>query len=100
MRPRLHVVATTKRPSSRSALSTVVVALLVVTAVVLWPFVGPLVLGIYASHNLFVDFLASPHNPMNAIPGWDVIVVAVVFALALALTGLLARFPLTRRLVA
>jgi surface polysaccharide O-acyltransferase-like enzyme len=61
---------------------------------------GPLVLGIYASHNLFVDFLAGPDNPLNALPGWDIIVVAVVFALALALTGLLARFPLTRRLVA
>jgi surface polysaccharide O-acyltransferase-like enzyme len=61
---------------------------------------GPLVLGIYASHNLFVDPLTGPDNPMRALPGWDVIVVAVVFALALALTGLLARFPLTRRLVA
>jgi hypothetical protein len=37
---------------------------------------------------------------LNAVPGWDIVVVAVVFALALALTGLLARFPLTRRLVA
>ena len=61
---------------------------------------GPLVLGIYASHNLFVDPLAGPDNPMRAVPGWDVIVVAVVFALALGLTALLARFPLTRRLVA
>ena len=61
---------------------------------------GPLVLGIYASHNLFVDPLAGPGNPMRALPGWDVIVVAVVFALALASTALLARFPLTRRLVA
>ncbi|WP_075796011.1 acyltransferase [Massilia putida] len=61
---------------------------------------GPLVLGIYASHNLFVDPLAGPDNPMHALPGWDIIVVAVVFVLSLALTGLLARFPLTRRFVA
>jgi surface polysaccharide O-acyltransferase-like enzyme len=61
---------------------------------------GPLVLGIYASHNLFVDPLTGPDNPLNVVPGWDIVVVAVVFVLALALTGLLARFPLTRRLVA
>jgi surface polysaccharide O-acyltransferase-like enzyme len=61
---------------------------------------GPLVLGVYASHNLFVDPLAAPDNPLHGLPGWDVVVVAVVFALALGLTALLARFPLTRRLVA
>jgi surface polysaccharide O-acyltransferase-like enzyme len=61
---------------------------------------GPLVLGIYASHFLFVDLLATPDTPLRVIPGWDVIVVAVVFALSLALTGLLWRFTPTRRLVA
>lgn len=61
---------------------------------------GPLVLGIYASHFLFVDLLAGPDAPLRALPGWDVIVVAAIFALSLALTGLLARFPITRPLVA
>jgi surface polysaccharide O-acyltransferase-like enzyme len=61
---------------------------------------GPLVLGIYASHFLFVDLLAGPESPLRALPGWDVIVVAVVFALSLALTGLLSKFAPTRRLVA
>jgi surface polysaccharide O-acyltransferase-like enzyme len=61
---------------------------------------GPLVLGIYASHFLFVDLLARPDSPLRAVPGWDIIVVALVFALSLALTGLLWRFAPTRRLVA
>ena len=61
---------------------------------------GPLVLGIYASHFLFVDLLAGPDAPLRAIPGRDIIVVALVFALSLALTGLLWRFAPTRRLVA
>jgi surface polysaccharide O-acyltransferase-like enzyme len=61
---------------------------------------GPLVLGIYASHFLFVDLLAAPDTPLRALPGWDIIVVALVFALSLALTGLLWRFAPTRRLVA
>lgn len=62
--------------------------------------IGPLVLGIYASHFLFVDLCAGPDSPLRALPGWDVIVVALVFALSLALTGSLARFAVTRRLVA
>lgn len=61
---------------------------------------GPLVLGIYASHFLFVDLLAGQDSPLRAIPGWDIIVVALVFALSLTLTGLLWRFAPTRRLVA
>jgi len=61
---------------------------------------GPLVLGIYASHVLFVDLLARPDSPLRAVPGWDIIVVALVFALSLALTGLLWRCAPTRRLVA
>jgi surface polysaccharide O-acyltransferase-like enzyme len=61
---------------------------------------GPLVLGTYASHFLFVDLLAAPDTPLRAVPGWDIIVVALVFALSLALTGLLWRFAPTRRLVA
>jgi surface polysaccharide O-acyltransferase-like enzyme len=61
---------------------------------------GPLVLGIYASHFLFVDLLARPDAPLRAVPGWDIIVVVLVFALSLALTGLLWRFAPTRRLVA
>jgi surface polysaccharide O-acyltransferase-like enzyme len=61
---------------------------------------GPLVLGIYASHFRFVDLFAAPDSPLRAVPGWDIIVVVLVFALSLALTGLLWRFAPTRRLVA
>jgi surface polysaccharide O-acyltransferase-like enzyme len=61
---------------------------------------GPLVLGIYASHYLFVDLLSGPDNALHALPGWDLLAIALVFALSLALTGLMWRFAPTRRLVA
>ncbi|WP_036166413.1 acyltransferase [Massilia sp. 9096] len=60
---------------------------------------GPLVLGIYASHYLFVDWLRPLDERWRAWPAWDVLYVALVFAGALALTRLLARWRPGRRLV-
>jgi surface polysaccharide O-acyltransferase-like enzyme len=60
---------------------------------------GPLVLGVYASHYLFIDLLYPLHLRLHALPGWEALYVALVFAAALALSLLLARFDATRRLV-
>lgn len=61
--------------------------------------IGPLVLGIYLSHYLFIDLL----HPLGAIldrrPGGQAAYVALVFACALPFTMLLAHWPPTRRLV-
>jgi surface polysaccharide O-acyltransferase-like enzyme len=61
---------------------------------------GPLVLGIYASHYLFVELLQPVDETWRIYPAWDALYVALVFAAALMLTRLLARFRATRRLVA
>lgn len=63
---------------------------------------GPLVLGVYASHYLFVDLLRPLDEAWHGQPwgaAWAVAYVALVFAGALGLTWLLARWPLTRRFV-
>lgn len=60
---------------------------------------GPLVLGIYASHYLFVDWLRPFDDVWRAWPAWDVLYVVLVFAGALLLTRLLARWSPGRRLV-
>lgn len=63
---------------------------------------GPLVLGIYASHYLFVDLLRPFDEAWHAGPwgaAWGLAYVALVFAGALGLTWLLARWGPTRRLV-
>jgi surface polysaccharide O-acyltransferase-like enzyme len=61
--------------------------------------IGPLVLGIYASHYLFIDLLYPLDGLLRGYPGWRVAYVALVFACALALSTLLARRAWTRRLV-
>jgi surface polysaccharide O-acyltransferase-like enzyme len=61
--------------------------------------IGPLVLGIYASHYLFIDLLYPLDGLLRGYPGWRVAYVALVFACALALSTLLARHAWTRRLV-
>jgi surface polysaccharide O-acyltransferase-like enzyme len=60
---------------------------------------GPLVLGIYASHYLFIELLHPLNDRLQAYPGWSVAYIVLVFAGALGLTALLARFAPTRRLV-
>lgn len=61
--------------------------------------VGPLVLGIYASHYLFIDLLYPLHLRLQEVPGWEAAYVALVFIGALLVSGLLARWGPTRRLV-
>lgn len=60
---------------------------------------GPLVLGIYASHYLFIELLHPLNERLHAYPLWSLGYIVLVFAGALALTALLARFAPTRRLV-
>lgn len=61
--------------------------------------IGQLVLGIYASHYLFVDLLRPVDDVHHGMLAWDVAYVAVVFALALGTTYGLSRFAWTRRFV-
>jgi surface polysaccharide O-acyltransferase-like enzyme len=63
---------------------------------------GPLVLGIYASHYLFVDLLRPLDEAWHGgawSTAWGLAYVMLVFAGALGLTWVLARFALTRRFV-
>jgi surface polysaccharide O-acyltransferase-like enzyme len=60
---------------------------------------GPLVLGIYASHYLFVDGLHALPN-IDAGPAGGLRYVLLVFLLSLGLTGALSRIPVARRAVA
>jgi surface polysaccharide O-acyltransferase-like enzyme len=60
---------------------------------------GPLVLGIYASHYLFVELLQPLDESWRTSAAWDIVYLALVFAGALALTWLLSRWKATRRLV-
>lgn len=61
--------------------------------------IGPLVLGIYASHMIFVDLLRplDRHYSGNSI--WDVTYLIVVFFLSLALSLILLRYRFTKKLV-
>jgi surface polysaccharide O-acyltransferase-like enzyme len=60
---------------------------------------GPLVLGIYASHYLFVDGLHAVHG-IDAGPAGGLRYVLLVFLLSLGFTWALSRVPLARRAVA
>lgn len=61
--------------------------------------IGPLVLGIYSAHIIFVELF----RPANAIFGgnwlWSIAYVLIVFALSYALARFLARFSATKQLV-
>jgi len=61
--------------------------------------VGALTLGIYLSHYLFIGLLYPLDAMLRGHPAWQAAYVALVFACALALTALLARWAPTRRLV-
>jgi surface polysaccharide O-acyltransferase-like enzyme len=60
---------------------------------------GALTLGVYVSHYLFIDLLYPLDARLRGHPGWPPAYVALVFACALALTALLARWAPVRRLV-
>jgi surface polysaccharide O-acyltransferase-like enzyme len=60
---------------------------------------GPLVLGIYASHYLFVDGLHAVQG-IDAGPAGGLRYVLLVFLLSLAFTWALSRVPVARRAVA
>jgi surface polysaccharide O-acyltransferase-like enzyme len=60
---------------------------------------GPLVLGIYASHYLFVDWLHARQG-VDAGPAGGLRYVLLVFLLSLGLTWALSRIPVARRAVA
>lgn len=62
--------------------------------------IGPLVLGIYASHMVFIDVF-KPLDRLLAHSGiWQVAYVAVVFVLSYCLARILSQYSLTKRLVA
>lgn len=60
---------------------------------------GPLVLGIYASHYLFVEILYPINRYLTGNFFWEVGYVAIVFSLAYLLSWFLAKFESTRHLV-
>lgn len=62
--------------------------------------IGPLVLGIYASHFIFVDLLLPVDRAFSAYATWTISYPVMVFLLSYALALLLSRFPLTKKLVA
>jgi surface polysaccharide O-acyltransferase-like enzyme len=61
--------------------------------------IGPLVLGIYSAHIIFVELF----RPVNAALGgnwlWSIAYVMIVFALSYALARFLSRFSATKQLV-
>lgn len=61
--------------------------------------VGPLVLGVYASHFMFVDLLRPFDRMAAGSLIWDIGYVVLVFFLSLGLAVILARLPGTRRMV-
>lgn len=61
--------------------------------------IGPLILGVYASHCLFVDILRPVDYALHGVFAWDFAYIAVVFALSWATTLLLSSFPSTKRFV-
>lgn len=61
--------------------------------------IGPLVLGIYASHCLIIDFLRPLNSQFAGNWIWSVAHVAIVFSLSYALVKFMVRFKFTRKLV-
>ncbi|MCW5655472.1 acyltransferase [Hydrogenophaga sp.] len=60
---------------------------------------GPLVLGIYCSHYVFVEALWPLERRYGGHEVWDIGFVVIVFVLSLAASHLLGRFKWTRALV-
>lgn len=62
--------------------------------------IGPLVLGIYALHVVFVDLLAPLDRLWSPHPAWEIAYPVIVFLLSTLLARWLSRFSMTRPLVA
>ena len=61
--------------------------------------IGPLVLGIYASHVIFVRLLLPIDGKFDGNWIWSVVYVMLVFLLSYTLANFLARFNVTKKLV-
>jgi surface polysaccharide O-acyltransferase-like enzyme len=61
--------------------------------------IGPLVLGIYASHYAFVDFLAPLEARFKGHFSWEVGYVFIVFIFSYLLSVLLSKYRLTAKLI-
>jgi len=61
--------------------------------------VGPLVLGIYASHYIFVDLLRPIDKQFAGNWLWSLVYIAAVFLLSYLLVRVLAMFSVTRKIV-
>ncbi|MES2901202.1 MAG: acyltransferase [Pseudomonadota bacterium] len=61
--------------------------------------IGPLVLGIYASHYIFIDIFRPTNQIFAGNWLWAIAYVVAVFSMSFVLSKLLMRFALTRRLV-
>lgn len=61
--------------------------------------VGPLVLGIYTSHVMFIEALRPVDDLWRGNVVWDVGYVLIVFAISTAVTYVLSQMPLTKRFV-
>ena len=61
--------------------------------------IGPLVLGIYVSHFVFVEMLTPLDRKFTGHWAWEISYVIAVFALSYLMTLVLSKFRLTKRLV-
>lgn len=61
--------------------------------------IGPLVLGIYVSHMIFIDMLRPVDQMLAGSITWDLLYPPIVFLLSLGLSRSCARFAITRPLV-
>lgn len=61
--------------------------------------IGPLVLGIYASHLIFVDMLKPLDRQFSGNWAWSAVYVVAVFVLSYLLVRLMAKSDFTRKLV-
>jgi surface polysaccharide O-acyltransferase-like enzyme len=61
--------------------------------------IGPLILGVYASHYIFVDFLQPIGARFSYGWIWSILLVVLVFVLSSLLARGLAQFSITRKIV-
>ncbi len=60
---------------------------------------GQKVLGIFATHYIFIDFLTPFDNVLSGNPIWDLLYVCIVFYMSLTLTNKLSMYRYTKILV-